>query len=398
VRPKPLKFGVFHSPWHEPGKGDPSLQLRQDLELVEHLDRLGFDEYWVGEHHSGGYELTPAPDTFVALAAERTKHIKLGVSVVSVPYHHPLITADRMTYVDHITRGRAMFGFGPGSLVGDAKMMGLDPNILRTRLAEGVEAIVRLVEDDEPVTMKTEWFELNDARLNLDPFTWPRMELAAVSVRSPSGPRIAGQYGMSLLSLAATETGGFKFLADTWELTEKRAAEFGRQVDRDAWRVVAPIYVAPTMEQALRETEWGYDGFLRFVTAGTFIPNEGPDIEVVLANSTHAERVHGLNETQFTAVGTTDMAIAQIERLQEQSGGFGTLMIQLFEFADRQRTFDSLELFAHEVMPHFKHNAIRQQQSWKKMYDARDSNVTTWRAAQDKAIAEHDAEQTNKGS
>src|SRR5271170_3036430 len=102
-----MKFGAFLSPWHAPGQ-NPTRALHRDLELVEHMDRLGFDEVWIGEHHSGGFELIGSPEVFIAAAAERTRHIKLGTGVASVPYHHPLILADRMVLLDHLTRGRVM--------------------------------------------------------------------------------------------------------------------------------------------------------------------------------------------------------------------------------------------------------------------------------------------------
>ena len=103
------------------------MALEYDMERVVALDRLGFDEAWFGEHHSGGYELIACPEVFIAAAAERTKHIRLGTGVVSLPYHHPLMVADRWVLLDHLTRGRVMFGAGPGALPSDAYMMGIDP-------------------------------------------------------------------------------------------------------------------------------------------------------------------------------------------------------------------------------------------------------------------------------
>ena len=111
----PLRFGIFMAPFHPNGQ-NPTLALERDLELVEHLDRLGFDEAWIGEHHSAGYEIIASPELFIAAAAERTKHIRLGTGVVSLPYHHPFMMAQRIVQLDHITRGRVMLGVGPGAL------------------------------------------------------------------------------------------------------------------------------------------------------------------------------------------------------------------------------------------------------------------------------------------
>ena len=124
--PAPLRFGIFLAPFH-PVNENPTACLDRDMELIEHLDRLGYHEVWVGEHHSGGFEIIACPEMFIAAAAERTRHIRLGTGVVSLPYHHPFALADRMVQLDHMTKGRAMFGVGPGALAGDAFRMGIDP-------------------------------------------------------------------------------------------------------------------------------------------------------------------------------------------------------------------------------------------------------------------------------
>ena len=124
--PDRMKFGIFMGPFHRAGE-NPTLALERDLELVQWLDYLGFDEAWIGEHHSAGWEIISSPEIFIGVAADRTKHIKLGTGVVSLPYHHPFMVANWMTQLDHMTRGRVMLGVGPGALPGDAYMMGIDP-------------------------------------------------------------------------------------------------------------------------------------------------------------------------------------------------------------------------------------------------------------------------------
>src|SRR3954471_2823248 len=121
-----MRFGVFMAPFHPAGQ-NPTLALERDLDLVVHLDRLGFEEAWIGEHHSAGFEIIASPEVFIATAAERTRHIRLGTGVSSLPYHHPLMLADRMLLLDHLTQGRTMLGVGPGALPSDAFMMGIDP-------------------------------------------------------------------------------------------------------------------------------------------------------------------------------------------------------------------------------------------------------------------------------
>src|SRR3954462_15091022 len=161
-----MKFGVFLAPFHPLGE-NPTLGLERDFELLEKLDSLGYDEAWIGEHHSGGWETIASPEVFIAMAAARTKHIRLGTGVVSLPYHHPLMVADRLVLLDHLTRGRILFGVGAGVLPSDAAMVGTDESQKRRRMQQSLDAIVRLFTTDEPISVTTDWFTLRDAVLQL---------------------------------------------------------------------------------------------------------------------------------------------------------------------------------------------------------------------------------------
>src|SRR2546423_6245167 len=166
----PLKFGIFLAPFHPVGQ-NPTLALQRDLDLIVHLDDLGFDEAWIGEHHSAGYEIIASPEVFIAAAAQRTRHLRLGTGVSSLPYHHPLILADRMVLLDHLTRGRTMFGVGPGALPSDAFMMGIEVDKQRERMEESLEVILRLLAG-ETVNHDSDWFTLKDPRLQLLPYSY----------------------------------------------------------------------------------------------------------------------------------------------------------------------------------------------------------------------------------
>ena len=217
----PLRFGIFMAPFHPVGQ-NPTLALERDLDLVQHLDSLGFDEAWIGEHHSAGFEIIASPEVFVATAAERTKHIRLGTGVSSLPYHQPLMLADRMVLLSHLTRGRVMLGCGPGALPSDAFMMGIDPQRQREMMEEALDDILRLLRG-ETVTSKTDWYTLSDARLQLLPYGGD-LEVAVAAQVSPSGPRAAGRFGCGLLSIGATSSGGFDVLGNHWKVMEERGA------------------------------------------------------------------------------------------------------------------------------------------------------------------------------
>jgi limonene 1,2-monooxygenase len=345
----PLRFGIFLAPFHPVGQ-NPTLALERDLQLIEHLDALGFDEAWIGEHHSAGYEIIASPEVFIANAAPRTRRIKLGTGVSSLPYHQPLMLADRMVLLDHLTRGRVMFGVGPGALPSDAYMMGIEPTRQRDMMEEAFEAIYALLHTDEPVTRETDWFTLKDARLQLRPYSDPCFEIAVAAQVSPSGPRLAGRFGTSLLSIGATSAGGFDILGSHWGVMEQRAQEFGTTVDRRGWRLVGPIHIADTKEQAYEDVRFGLPQWLDYFQRVAALP-------LGVDSTDPAEQADAMNASGFAVIGTPDDVIAQIERLAAQSGGFGAFLTMGHEWADTAATRRSYELLARYVMPRFQGSA-----------------------------------------
>jgi limonene 1,2-monooxygenase len=154
MRERYIEVGVFVPP-HHPNRENVALAMRRDLALAEWLDELGYSEFWLGEHHSGGFQIYGTPELFIAAAAERTSRIRLGAGVISLPYHNPFVVADRIVQLDYQTRGRAMFGFGPGALSSDAHMLGVPISDSRDRMAEGLDVIVRLL-DGETVNRQSD--------------------------------------------------------------------------------------------------------------------------------------------------------------------------------------------------------------------------------------------------
>ncbi len=351
--PERMKFGIFLGPFHRVGE-NPTLAIDRDLELIQWLDYLGYDEAWIGEHHSAGWETISSPEIFIGIAADRTRHIKLGTGVISLPYHHPLMVANRMVQLDHMTHGRAMFGVGPGALPGDAYMLGIDPTTQREKMDEAFGIVLRLFTETEPISYKSDWFELNEAMLQLRPYTKPHMPIAVASVQSPSGVALAGKYGASVLTITVprdpSATGGtnLKFL---WDVAEESAAEHNQTVDRFDWRLTVPVHLAETREKAFEEARLGAGRFLREYTEGTNGRKAafyGPLEEVI----------DHMADTDSWIIGTPDDCIEGILKLEEQSGGFGGFLVQAIDWASRDRILNSFELLARYVMPRFQGSLV----------------------------------------
>lgn len=342
-----MRFGVFLAPYHPPGD-NPTLALERDLELIQRLDALGFEEAWVGEHHSTGWETIASPELFLAVAAERTRHIRLGTGVVSLPYHHPLMVADRIVLLDHLTRGRINFGVGPGGHLTDARMLGIAAEQLRPRMAESLDAIVRLLTDPAPYSVETEWFSLTDAVLQLRPFQDPYPPIAVTSMESPAGMLLAGRHGAGVLSLSvARGPRGPIDLGAHWRLAEEEAERCGRTVDRSQWRLVLPVHLAETRREAIEDARAaGAAYLLDYAEAITGRPRPVP--------GPAGRIVDQMVEAGHWVIGTPDDAIAAIERLREGSGGFGGLLVWGNEWASPEKVHRSYELLARYVVPRFQ--------------------------------------------
>jgi limonene 1,2-monooxygenase len=343
----PLRFGVFLAPFHRVGE-NPTLALERDLELIGRLDALGYDEAWVGEHHSTGWETIASPELFLAVAAERTRHIRLGTGVVSLPYHHPLMVADRILLLDHLTRGRVLFGVGPGGHVTDALMLGIEPARLRPMMDEALGVIVRLMTDTEPLTHVSDWFELHEAVLQLRPFQRPHPPIAVTSMESPAGMVLAGKHGCGVLSLSVAKAGGGPVdLREQWRIAEESAARHGTTMRREDWRLAVPIHLAPTRREALDDAREGAAAYLldyAQATTGRPAPVPGPRERVI----------DQMVERGSWIVGTPDDCVEAIERLWQLSGGFGALLAWAHEWAPREKVLQSYELLARHVAPRFQ--------------------------------------------
>lgn len=348
MRSPRLRFGSFLAPHHPLGES-PTLQFQSDLELVARLDHLGYDEFWCGEHHSTGWEMIASPEMFLAAAGQRTHRIMLGTGVISLPYHHPFNVAQRVVQLDHMTKGRAMFGSGPGALPSDARTMGISPMLLRDRQDEAMGVIIRLLNGEERFSYESEWFTLNEAALQILPVQ-ERMQMATASTISPSGMQIAGKYGIGVLSIASTSVEGLQALPTQWGFAEEAAVKHGQTVDRRDWRVLMSWHIAETREQARQESvlglhRWHNEYNVRVLGRPGAVHVEDPWdlLEQV------TER--GAEGGGAAVIGTPDDLIEAIENMQRITGGFGVVLGFAHDWANRENTLRSWDMVARYVIP-----------------------------------------------
>lgn len=378
-----MKFGTFLAPHHPIGE-NPLLQLQSDLEFAQQLDHLGFDEFWCGEHHSTGWEVIASPELFLAAAAERTHRIKLGTGVISLPYHHPFMVAQRLVQLDYQSRGRVIFGSGPGALPSDAHTIGIDPMILRSRQDEAIGVIKRLF-SGERFSYESEWFTLKDAKLQLRPLQ-DRMEFVVASTFTPSGMTLSGKYNTGVISIGGMASQGLKSLARQWEFAEESALKHNNQISRNNWRVLMSWHIAETRDQARAEAKDGLFRHNNEYSTAVLNPIDGK----IFKTPDEAIDSTAFSKDSTAVIGTPDDLIHKIQEMIEITGGFGAVIGFAHDWANRENTKKSWDLVARYVMPAINSMLNDYQDSYNFVINNRD----TWLRAKDarfKNVEQHES-------
>ena len=330
-----MRYGIFLQPLHHPST-DPKEALRQDLELLGYLDSLGIDEAWIGEHHSTGWENVGSPELIIASAAERTETIRFGTGVLQLGLHHPLVALDRMILLDHMTEGRTTFGMGVGGgIPSDLTVFGLDYDVAGRRMGESLQAMLALLEAKAPVNMKTDWFELHEAKLQMRPFSQPHMPFAVASSH-PENVEMMGQLGGLVLM------GGMPAkVGSVYEHLKRGAQITGTTASREQIRLSYVLHLAPTTEEAVESFKEGaIREFYEFEVGvnGRPEPTGTPDEWYESYVASHI-------------IGSPEDAVRKIQSITEDSGGVGGLLFMNRDWAGVEANRESWRLLKSEVAP-----------------------------------------------
>ncbi len=378
-----IRFGAFLAPHHPIGE-NPLLQFQSNLEFAQLLDRLGYDEFWCGEHHSTGWEMIASPELFLAAVAERTHRIMLGTGVVSLPYHNPFMVAQRIVQLDYQSRGRVIFGSGPGALPSDAHTLGFDPMLLRDRQDEAMGVIRKLFEGEERITYESDWFTLRDAKLQLRPLQ-EDMEFAVASMVSPSGMTLAGKHRAGVLSIGSMTQAGMRSLPNQWSFAEESARKHGNKVDRKDWRIVLSWHIAETRQEARDQAKQGLMVHNNLYTVGTLAGGEG----TIYETPDDAVDEVAFSDNSTAVIGTPDDLVAKIRELQDLTGGFGCVIGFVHDWANCENTLRSWDMVARYVVPEVNGLLDDYRESYRWVNEARDT-WTRAKEAVDTKIAQHD--------
>lgn len=355
-----MQLGVFMMPSHPPER-DFYAGHQWDLNHLEFIDKLGFDEAWIGEHFTAPWEPNPAPDLLIAQALMRTERIKLAPGAHLLPYHHPVELAHRVAFLDHLAQGRFMLGVGSSGLPSDWKLFNIDgvDGEHRRMTREALDIMIRLWESDEPFEFKGDYWSVNaigtmleTLKMHLKPYQkpYPPIGIAGASPNSDT-LKIAGENGFMPMSLNI----GSRYLKSHWDAVCEGAEKAGREARRSDWRVVREVYIAETDEEARKKATQGMIGrayreyllplfgsfeFTDYFKHDPAIPDSDVTPEYLVD--------HGW------LVGSPHTVTQKIGEMYDQSGGFGSLLVLTFDHLDDDEGWsNSQRLLAEEVIPHF---------------------------------------------
>jgi alkanesulfonate monooxygenase SsuD/methylene tetrahydromethanopterin reductase-like flavin-dependent oxidoreductase (luciferase family) len=354
-----MKFGALLMPSHPPERSIRDGQKR-DLAELELLDALGFEEAWIGEHFTANWEPCPAPDLLIAQALQRTTQIRLGPLSHLLPFHQPVELAHRIAYLDHMAEGRYQLGVGIGALPTDHDLFGTDPSGGRDRRMtyESVDLMTRLWTEGANDFQGEFWrsgipqTDLGGLGYHLKPYQEPHPPIAIAAVTpDSSNHKFAGEKGYIPVSLSVCPDDSVT--AKHWDAVEEGAARSGRTPDRDQWRIIRDVYVAPTDSEA-RELALGgmmgrcwrefllpmYQGlgFGRFLKHDPSLPDEAVDLEYLA--------------DKLWIVGSPQTVADKIMALHKNTGGFGHLTMVSYDSAGEEESWErSLRLMIEEVLP-----------------------------------------------
>jgi len=357
---------------------NPTLAFERDLKLVEYIESLGFDEYWVGEHHTGGWENIPAPDIFLAAAATRTSRIRLGTAAIALPYHNPFHVAERMAFLDHLTYGRLNFGCGPGILGSDIKLFNLNPKDLRPMMNESLDIILKLYKERGEIFYEGQYWNINGMQIQVKPYQKPHLPIYLVSSGSGNSLKVAAERGLRVISGAYTLPGSLK-LNEQWDFFESTSIDNGYSVNRKDWFLGnVPIYVSSSRKQALEDISAGAMNEIRNYS---FRAGAKPTFELYPGQPESEITIEQIIKQRRWIIGDPDECIAQIKELEKVTGGFGGLLMLSLEWTDVNKWYKSLELFSRYVIPQFNDSVNGLNDSYNQMVkDEISGNLPSGRA------------------
>jgi alkanesulfonate monooxygenase SsuD/methylene tetrahydromethanopterin reductase-like flavin-dependent oxidoreductase (luciferase family) len=361
-----MEFGLF-SQHHRPGRAVADAYEEDALEIVS-ADQLGYREAWISEH------AFPA-ELLICKLAGLTERIRLGPGVRPLPIHHPLQVASEANACDQLTRGRYQFGFGLGGPLGGPRKMeqhGLgDDSQRRARMWEAVRFIRQAWSSTEPFDFDGSFWRGSGIRVEPPPYQLPHPPLAISTSGSRETLETAGREGYWPLLGANDDARTVRDMLDLYSA----AAPPDVGAPRAAARLARLVYVGESLEQALgdlrptlgRQVEQEREllrGLLQQASVGDADPGDPAlragmrVLEALGSDRVEAITLEALVECGYYLVGDPAAVALGVERLFNETGGFGTLLLLAGrDVGTREGRARSMRLFMEHSAPRLRHLA-----------------------------------------
>jgi len=354
-----IKSGIFIMPFHSPDK--PLAQCHdEDMELALRAEDLGYDEFWVGEHHTMAWEPIISPEMFIAAVFRQTERMRLGPAPLLLNLHHPAQVANRMAFLDHFSHGRLNLAFGYGGAPSDFSMYGLDPDQKQSRMAEAAEMILKIWASDGPYEFVGEhWTVKLEAAPNelgfgvvQKPFQSPHPPIAVpVTSRGSGSVKAAARLGFQPFSHSIIPG---NVLKDQWDTYEVAAIGAGLEPRREDWKVARTVFLADTTREAEERARRNTIDIAHEYLAKAI--QRGPGLGVMKRDLSMPDSDVDMDYfmRELIIVGDVDTVLDRLLQLWDETGPFGTLVMMEFDWVDeddRQAWLHSTELFTGELLP-----------------------------------------------
>jgi alkanesulfonate monooxygenase SsuD/methylene tetrahydromethanopterin reductase-like flavin-dependent oxidoreductase (luciferase family) len=332
-----ITFGIFDHV--DRGAGPLSDFYENRLKLIEAYDRAGFHIYLIAEHHSTPLGMAPSPSVFLSAVAQRTKRLRFGPLVYTLPLYHPLRLAEEICMLDQLSGGRLEFGVGKGISPIENRYYGLDPSKAEAMFAEAFQIIMQALRGGK-LTFNGEFYNFENVPIEMEPFQKPHPPLW-YGVNSPSNAQRTGERGMNAVANAPASV--IRGMGETYWPAAAKAGMRSPRLGMNRHIVIAEDREA-ALKAARRAYRVWFASFMKLWRENNIAP----------VGVNYPEEIDGFIANGLAAVGTP-ADVREILQAQFKDSGANYLGCR-FAFGDLalDESLRSLDLFTSEVMPHLR--------------------------------------------
>lgn len=326
----PMRLSYFSVQDHYPDRARTVPELyAQVLRQGELADRLGYDAFFVAEHHFHEYGTVPNPAVMLAALAQRTKTLRLGPAISVLTFHNPLTVAENYAMVDVLSNGRAILGVGSGYLKHEFEGYAVAPAEKRTRFDENL-AVLKLALSGERFSYDGTCHNIKDVKLNVVPVQ-PAIPIY-VAILAREAAYHVGKQGNNIVCVPYASLDRFADMKTFVGEFKKGRAESGTAPQPYDNIFAFHTHVAESDEACRRNAA---DAFDLYVATRLYAKRQTYD---------------DIMRSELGLFGSVDTVADKIVELHRM-GVTHIMTLQNFGFLGEAKVHESMRLMAEEVMP-----------------------------------------------